>query len=280
MTETPNAAQAEYWNETAGPVWTSMQVQLDRQTGPLGAAAISALAPTAGQRILDIGCGCGASSWELAALVGAGGSVVGVDLSRPMLEVARGRGSGGPAPEFREADAQAGDLGERAFDAAFSRFGVMFFSDPAAAFANIRGAVKPGGRLAFVCWRAMTENPLMYAPAKAAAAFVALSPPTDPTAPGPFAFADPARVRAILDDAGWSEISIEPFDTTVGGSGLDEAVALALRLGPLGAALREAPQTLDQVRPAVRTALEAYLTPQGVMFPAAVWIVMARRPAQ
>jgi SAM-dependent methyltransferase len=280
MSETPNAAQAEYWNETAGPVWTSMQVQLDRQTGPLGAAAIRALAPAPGERILDIGCGCGASSWELAALVGEGGSVVGVDLSRPMLEVARGRGSGGPTPDFREGDAQAGDLGERAFDAAFSRFGVMFFSDPTAAFANVRRSVKPGGRLAFVCWRPMTENPLMYAAAVAAAPFVPLSPPSDPTAPGPFAFADPARVRGVLASAGWSEVSIEPFDTTVGGSSLDEAVALALRIGPLGAALREAPPAVDQVRPAVRARLETYLTREGVMFPAAVWIVTAFRSAQ
>jgi SAM-dependent methyltransferase len=276
MTETTNAAQVEYWNEIMGPVWTSMQVQLDRQTGPLGAAAIRALAPGREERILDIGCGCGASSWELAALVGAGGAVVGVDLSRPMLEVARGRESGGPAPDFREGDVQAGDLSERAFDAAFSRFGVMFFSDPVAAFGNIRRAVKPGGRLAFVCWRALAENPLMYAAAEAAAPFVALSPPGDPAAPGPFAFADPARVRGILTSAGWSDISVEPFDTTVGGSDLDEAVALALRIGPLGAALRESPQAVDKVRSAVRARLEAYLTPDGVVFPAAVWIVTAR----
>jgi len=273
-------SQIDYWNAAAGETWARFQVQLDRQLAPLGAEAMRRLAPVEGEQVIDIGCGCGETSLALAERVGASGRIVGVDVSRPMLEVARRRPAPGLNVSFEEIDAQKGDLGCGGFDAAFSRFGVMFFEDPPAAFANLRAALRPGGRLAFVCWRPLAENPWMGVPLAAAAPFLPASAPPDPTAPGPFAFADPARVRAILDDAGWSEISIEPFDTTVGGSGLDEAVALALRLGPLGAALREAPQTLDQVRPAVRAALEAYLTPQGVMFPAAVWIVMARRPAQ
>ena len=161
-----NAAQIDYWNTLAGLVWVRFQAQLDRQIEPLGLAAMAALAPAPGETILDIGCGCGQTTVGLAAQLAPGGAVVGVDISEPMLEVARHRPKpGGGAPvTFRRADAQVDDLGREAFDAAFSRFGVMFFADPAAAFANIRAALKPGGRLAFVCWRQMTENPWMAAP--------------------------------------------------------------------------------------------------------------------
>jgi SAM-dependent methyltransferase len=277
MDDAPNAAMAEYWNDAAGPVWVELQADLDRQTGPLGAAALRALAPSEGERILDVGCGCGETTWQLAAMVGHAGAVVGADLSAPMLAVARARKSpeGAPRPTFRQADAQTDDLGG-GFDAAFSRFGVMFFSDPTAAFANIRAALKSGGRLAFVCWRPLKENPMMYAPSEAAAHLTPPSPPADPTAPGPFAFADADRLRGILTAAGYSDIAIEPFDTKVGGADLDGAVALALRVGPLGARLREDPSLVSAVRPAVRERLTDYLIDGKVMFPAAVWIVSAR----
>ncbi|MGH7022831.1 MAG: class I SAM-dependent methyltransferase [Caulobacteraceae bacterium] len=278
MTETANAAMAEYWNQSAGPVWVAMQAQLDRQTEPLGRAAMRALDPNPGERVLDIGCGCGQTAWELAAAVGPSGQVAAVDISAPMLEFARTRGdpSASARPSFRLADAQTADLGAAEFDAAFSRFGVMFFADPAAAFGNIAKALKLGGRLAFVCWRPYAENPLMRAPAEAAAAFLPPVAPPDPTAPGPFAYADPARVRAILGDAGFSDIAVEPYDTKVGGADLEGALALALRVGPLGAAIRENPSLVDRVAPVVRGRLADYLTPEGVMLPAAVWIVTAR----
>jgi SAM-dependent methyltransferase len=253
-----------------------MQGDLDRQIAPLGAEALRVLAPRGGERILDIGCGCGETTWELAARVGPSGSVLGADLSGPMLAVARAREApaGAPRPTFRQVDAQTADLGE--FDAAFSRFGVMFFSEPAAAFANIRRALKRGGRLAFVCWRPLAENPMMYAPAEAAAHLTPPAPPADPFAPGPFAFADPARLRGILIMAGYSDIAIEPFDTLIGGADLDGAVTFALRMGPLGARLRENPSLVDVVRPVVRQRLTDFLTPDGVKFPAAVWIASAR----
>jgi SAM-dependent methyltransferase len=272
-----NQAQIDYWNAIAGSVWARYQAQLDRQIEPLGQAAIAALAPRPGERILDVGCGCGATILALAQRVAPGGSVVGVDISEPMLEIARNR----PRPadnlaiEFRNADAQASDLGRGVFDAAFSRFGVMFFSDPAAAFANIRAALKPGGRLAFVCWRPLAENPWMAAPMAAGAALLPPMPPPDPLAPGPFAFADPARVQDILAVAGFSGIDISRFDTPVGGGDLEETVDLSLHVGPLGMALREAPQLREPVTAAVREALRPYLTPSGVMAPAAVWIVRA-----
>ena len=239
---TVNAAMAEYWNEAMGPVWVELQVQLDRQTQPLGAPAIDALALQPGQRVLDIGCGCGQSTWEMAERVTPGGMAMGVDISAPMLDVARHRPhAAGVRAEFRQVDVQAGDLGPGGYDAAFSRFGVMFFDDPTAAFANIRQSLKPSGRVTFVCWRTYDDNPIMRAPAEAAAPFLPLAEPADPTAPGPFAFADPDRVRGILRSAGLTDIAIEPFDTRVGGADLDEALALALRIGPLPRALSQLP---------------------------------------
>ncbi len=273
-----NDAQIEYWNTTAGQTWAQHQQQLDRQLALLGTEAMRVLAPASGERILDIGCGCGETAVQLAARVGPSGAVVGVDISEPMLEVARRRPTpdGAGRPEFRDLDVQTADLGQGVFDGAFSRFGVMFFADPAAAFGNIRAALKPGGRLAFVCWRAFQDNPWMREPMAAAAPLLPPLPPVDPTAPGPFAFADDGRVRAILTEAGFRDIAVDPFDTRIGGSNVEETVNLTLRVGPLGRILRELPQMADPVVGAVRGAIQPYETPQGVLMPAAVWIVSAK----
>jgi SAM-dependent methyltransferase len=274
----PNAAQIDYWNATAGQTWALFQDHLDRQLEPLGLKALETLAPKAGERVADIGCGCGRTTLQLAERVGATGAAVGLDISRPMLEVARRRAeaAGLAQARFVEADAQTADLDAGAFDAVFSRFGVMFFTDPAAAFANIRRAIKPGGRLAFVCWRPFLDNPWMRAPFEAAQPFLPPSPPPDPTAPGPFAFADAGRVRAILEQAGFEQIAIDPFDASIGGGDVDETVSLAFKVGPLGAALREHPDAAPAVTEAVRAAVSRRLTPSGVLMPAAVWIVQAR----
>ncbi len=272
-----NQAQIDYWNTLAGQVWARFQAQLDRQLEPLGRAALAALAASPGERILDIGCGCGVTTLALAEQVSPAGSVLGADISAPMLEIARHRPSltPGVAVTFRQADVQSDDLGRAAFDAAFSRFGVMFFSDPPAAFANIRAALRPGGRLAFVCWRPLADNPWMGAPLAAARPLLPPMPPPDPLAPGPFAFADPDRVRAILSEAGFGSISIEPFDAPIGGGDLEATVDLTLHVGPLSAALREQPHLREPVSEAVRETLRPFSTPSGVMMPAAVWIVRA-----
>jgi SAM-dependent methyltransferase len=273
-TSAGNAAQIAFWNAIAGQTWVAFQTQLDRQLEPLGAKAMGVLAPAPGERILDIGCGCGHTSVALSARVGISGAVLGVDISEPMLAVATSR-SGAPSAAFRLADAQTDDLGEAAFDGAFSRFGVMFFIDPVAAFANIRRALKPAGRLAFVCWRPLGENPWMYVPLEAARPLLPPLQPSDPTAPGPFAFADPARVRVILSEAGFSAITMTPFDTRIGSGGMEETLELCRRVGPLGAALRENPDRAEAALAVVREALAAYLTSEGVLMPAAVWIVSA-----
>ena len=272
-----NAAQIENWNSQSGRTWVEFQAQLDAQIEPLGAAALALLGARAGESILDVGCGCGQTSLSLAAAVGATGRVLGVDVSAPMLDVARTRASQGgfTQVEFRQLDAQVAALDARSFDALYSRFGVMFFADPLAAFTNLRASLKPGGRLSFVCWRALEQNPWMVVPLEAARTFLPPSPPPDPLAPGPLAFADPGRVRSILHGAGYTRLSVEAFDTEIGGAALDAAAALALRVGPLGAALRENPGLTTKVRTAVRAALAPYETPAGVLLPAAVWLVSA-----
>jgi SAM-dependent methyltransferase len=272
-----NAAQIEYWNGTVGETWTKFQEQLDRQIAPLGLEALRALAPVKGERIIDIGCGCGQTSLDLATRVGPEGRVVGVDISTPMLDVARRRplSESGARPEFHLLDAQSGDLERAAFDAAFSRFGVMFFSEPVVAFTNIRASLNAHGRLGFVCWRPLEENPWMRAPLEAARPFLPPVPPPDPVAPGPFAFADARRVRSILLAAGFRQVKIDPFDTRIGGADIDETLRLAFLVGPLGSALREYPQLQSTVADAVREVLTQYVTPRGVLMPAAVWIVLA-----
>ena len=274
-----NAAQIDFWNTGAGETWAELQTLLDRQISPLGLQAMRALGLTAGEQVLDIGCGCGQTSLQLAERVGPSGHVLGVDISQPMLEVARRRAAEAAAGSvaFRQADAQAADLGAGAFDVVYSRFGVMFFADPPAAFANIRTALKPGGRMAFVCWRSPAENPLMVAPMVAAMPFLPPMPPPDPLEPGPFAFADSERVRSILGQAGFADIAVEPFDALVGAGGLEDSLSVAFRIGPLGRVLREHPDRREAVVDAVRAALTPYVTDDGLKMAAAVWIVTARK---
>ena len=272
-----NAQQVAYWNESAGPTWAELQAPLDRQLAPLGRRAMSELDLGPGRRVLDIGCGAGETTLSLAQ---TGAEAVGVDISRPLLEIARSRSEGRADVTFLEADAQTHPFPPGSFDAVFSRFGVMFFADPAAAFANIRRALKPGGRLAFVCWRTPAENPIMSLPMQAALAHVEAPPaPPEPGAPGPFAFADPDRVRAVLASAGFADVAVAPHDEAIGPGDLDTTLALALRVGPLGALLRENPEKRDAVIAAVRAALAPHDGPDGVKLGSATWIVTAASPA-
>lgn len=274
----PNSAQVEYWNAIAGATWARYHDQLDRQIAPLGLEALRALGPAAGERVLDVGCGCGQTTLAIAARVGPHGAVVGVDISAVMLDIARQRARPGSAGnvQFLGADAQIHRFEPGAFDAIYSRFGVMFFADPVAAFANLRRALRPDGRLGFVCWRPLAENPWMSEPLEAARPLLPPLPPPDPLAPGPFAFASDARVRAILGGAGFREVEIRAFDMLIGNGDLAATLELTLRVGPLGAALRDNPSYKDRLADTVRATLARFETPRGVLMPASVWIVTAR----
>eukprot|EP01037_Dinobryon_pediforme_P025313 gene25313-27413_t len=196
-----------------------------------------------------------------------------------MLEVARTRTvpAGSATPQYREADAQTADFAPGGFDALYSRFGVMFFADSVAAFANLGGALTSEGRLSFVCWRSIADNPSLREPVEAALPFLPPRPAFDPLAPGPFAFANPDRVKDILGRAGFGTVTVDRFDCMIGGSDAAQTLGYTLRIGPLGAALRENPDMIDAITEAVRGVLERYVDGTGlVRMPAAAWIVTAR----
>jgi SAM-dependent methyltransferase len=280
MSEAANTQQITYWNDAPGKTWADLQDVLDVQLEPMGAAVLKALAARPGERVIDVGCGCGQTTLALADAVGAASLALGVDISEPMLEVARRRGADRPQARFLNADAQTHAFDAGGFDALHSRFGVMFFDDPTAAFANLRRALKLGGRLAFLCWRSPAENPIMTTPMAAAQKHLPPPEPMAPGTPGPFAFADPERVRAILADAGFADIEIRPQDMPAGGNTREETLELSLRVGPLGRMLRENPQVDREAAVAdVRAAIAAHARPDGRVFmDSACWIVTARAP--
>jgi SAM-dependent methyltransferase len=276
-----NAAQIEHWNGPAGETWVKLQTRLDGQLAPLGRLAMDRAAIRSGERVLDIGCGTGQTSLELAERVGRDGSVLGVDISRPMLDLARQRKLSGAIANasFAEGDAQHHAFTQGAFDLVFSRFGVMFFADPVSAFRNLRSALRHGGRLAFVCWRPARDNQWVAVPMAAAFQHIPRPSPPEPGTPGEFAFADRERVHSILLGAGFADIAIEAKDGTVAGGNLDVAVDTTLNMGPVGAALREStPDKREVVAAAVREALAPFAGPDGVRMGAAIWLVSASAP--
>jgi len=278
----PNAEQITFWNDKSGPKWVTEQARLDAMIAPYGAQAMAALAPRAGEHIVDVGCGCGETALELGRRVTERGSVLGVDVSEPMLARARERAAAGGLAHLRfvAADGQTHRFAPDAADALFSRFGVMFFADPSAAFANLRTTLRPGGRLAFVCWQPMTENPWMGVPLRATASILPAKPPPPPDAPGPFSFGDRERVASVLGRAGFRDVAFDAFTPDIvvgGGSDLDATVAFVLQLGALSAALGDAePDVVAQVAAAVRDAIAPFETPRGIVMPSAAWVVTAR----
>jgi SAM-dependent methyltransferase len=278
-TNAQNAAQIEHWNGPAGETWVKLQARLDTQFAPLSRLAMGRAAIRPGEAVLDVGCGTGETTLELSRRVGESGKVLGVDVSRPMLSLARQRlkDSGFPQTRFEEGDAQNHAFARGGFDLVFSRFGIMFFADPVAAFGNLRSALKNEGRLDFVCWRPVAENPWVAVPMAAAFKHIPRPPPSEPGTPGEFAFADRERVHAILSRSGFRDITIEPEDMLIGGASLEVTVDTTLSMGPVAAALREAdPGQRPPVEDAVRRALASYDGSEGVRLGAGVWIVQAR----
>jgi ubiquinone/menaquinone biosynthesis C-methylase UbiE len=285
----PNAEQVALWTDVLFEKFTRF-----RPIATAGAAAHSDVALrrhplAAGERVIDVGCGFGETSLLLARAVGPRGAVLGVDVSEPFLAVARedARAAGLANVTFRRADAQTEPFVPE-HDLVFSRFGTAFFQDPVAGLRNLRGALRPAGRLLMIVWRRLDENEWAALPRKIALAHLP-RPPEKPAAqlpfpPGPFSLSKPDITRAILNDAGWTAVEIEPIDTemTVGQT-IDDALAFQLTMGPAGEILREA-QSLDAglaaaKRPVIEhdlaKALKAHATPRGVLLHAASWCVTA-----
>lgn len=273
-----NLAQSKLWNARAGEMWVEQRDMLDRLFQPIEAVLADAAQAQGAREVLDIGCGAGATTLAVARRLGRGGRCTGADLSIPLIEAARQRAEAEDVEnaQFIVADAQDHAFEPSRFDALISRFGVMFFSDPVLAFANLKRASQTGAGLTAVAWRGAEENPFMTAAARAAAPLAPeLFPPRDPAAPGQFAFADPDRVRGILTESGWREVNIRPLDVACTLSE-DDLATYVTRMGPVGLLLPE----LDEERrgefiEAVRQAFDIYVSSGVARFTAACWIVQA-----
>ena len=282
----PNAEQIEYWNEVSGARWVEMGDVIDAQLAPLGEVAMDRARIESGERVLDIGCGCGQTTLELATRVGESGSVLGLDISGPMLARAQDRATEAKVANarFQQADAQTHPFDASDIDLIFSRFGVMFFASPVEAFTNLFSALRSGGRLTFLCWQTLDRNPWMHLPIIAAAKHLPpAGPPPEPDAPGPFSFADQKRVEAILGDSGFQNIQLESLERDLlvgGGRSLDDTVEFLAQLGPAGAMLRDASADLKtRVLSEIHDTIKPFNDKGGVRMPSATWIVTAERPS-
>jgi ubiquinone/menaquinone biosynthesis C-methylase UbiE len=274
-----NADQISYWNGPGGQHWTDRQQTQDLLLAPISDILIDRAKPQTGERIVDVGCGCGGTSIAFAQRVGSTGHVLGIDISAPMLARARQIAPVGMPVDFVLADATIYPFVSGSFDLLVSRFGVMFFAEPALSFANIRRALRRSGRLTFACWREPRDNPWLMTPLQAVYKHVPKLPQLGPEDPGPFSFASEARVIRILSEAGFSGIVMEPchlaLDVAIG-RGLDAAVEGALEIGPASRALEGQP---SDVRVAAADSIREVLTPfangTAVLLPASIWVVTA-----
>jgi len=277
-TPSPNADQVDYWNGPEGRHWADHETRFDAMLDPFVEPVLDAAGIGTGHRVLDVGCGNGALGRAAAR---RGATVTGVDISAPMLARARARAAAEDLTvDYLEADAQVQPFAG-GFDAVVSRFGVMFFADPTAAFANLARALEPGGRLAFACWQGQPANEWVAVPALAMLPIVGAPdmPPAD--APGPFAFADGERVAGLLATAGYRDVRCDPCEPSLllgGGLDLDEAVAWMAE-GGMGKRFLAAADaaTTDRALAAVREALAPFATPDGVRMGSAAWLVSAVR---
>jgi SAM-dependent methyltransferase len=276
----PNSDQIEYWNGQTGEKWVDAQEKLDPALEPVGLAAMDIVGVNRGEKVIDLGCGCGATSLALAERVGPMGSVLGVDISTAMLHRAAQRAAERSMGHvtFANADASNYRFEEKAFDLAYSRFGVMFFRNPVEAFANIRRALRADGRLGFVCWQPLNRNQWTTLPRDIALRHVAPPEPPHPHDPGPFAFADPERVTGILTDAGFGDIAVNSHETQMRNSGtVDEVTHFLTYFGPASRLLAEADEATKQaVERDVREEVVARHDGSGLSLDAAMWIVTAR----
>jgi len=281
---TVNADMIEFWNGDGGQKWLRFQDNMRESLAPFGHLAMDAAKISAGEQVLDVGCGCGDTTTEIARRIGSGGHVRGVDISKPILAEAKWRAASASLENvtFERADAQTHDFPPSAFDVVFSQFGVMFFAHPVIAFKNIRSAMKPGGRLAFVVWQSVKNNDWVSLSLDVVGNHVPLAAPLDPEEPGAFSFGDMERVKRILLQAGFYDIGVEgvsvPF---VVGENLDYAATFLTQMGPAGGAIKNADaseETKLRIAGDMRDALGVYKTDRGIIISSAIWLVTAKNP--
>ena len=278
----PNADQIAYWNGPAGQRWLDRQQAQDALLAPISEVLLDRAGPRVGERVLDIGCGCGATSIALARCVAPTGHVLGIDVSAPMLGRARRLAPEGLPVEFALADATVYPFEPGQADLLCSRFGVMFFADPVRSFVNMRCGLRGGARLVVACWREPRENPWVLLPLQQAYRHVPRLPEVGPEDPGPFSFASERRVRGIFERAGFGAIELEPIDVSLdlaNGGGLDAAVDTAMGIGPASRALDGQPAAMRAAAAdSIRAALAQYQVGNAVPLSGAFWIVAATSP--
>ena len=272
---------ASFWTGAGGDVWARTMDVSERNFATMSQALMAAAGPQPGERVLDVGCGGGVTSRVLAEQVLPGGDVVGMDISATLLEAAQLHHGDVDNLSFSLTDVGVEPLPGAQFDLIYSRFGVMFFNHPPAAFANLRQSLKPGGRMVFMCWRGIKDNPWIY---QTTAAAVAQLPeehrpaaPADPFAPGPFAMADPDHTRELITAGGFSDVKIEPLDDVMRMADEQTAMNYLLDLGPVGKALKQVSvDQADSARSAMLEVLRGYAGADELNVPSATWIVTAK----
>jgi SAM-dependent methyltransferase len=269
------AEQAAFWNGPGGQGWLAAYARIERSIAGFGQAALDAAAARPGEQAIDIGCGTGGTTMALAKSVGPTGHVLGLDISAPLIEAARAKRV--DHATFVLGDAVAHPFQAGQYDLVFSRFGVMFFAEPVMAFRNFLRALKPGGRLAFICWRTPQENPWGLVPLGAARPFLPPMPRPGPEDPGQYAFGDRTRVERILKEAGFGTPTMQPIDQPVWmGDSLDAFLDNAGRFGPLARAFAEAPAAdVEKAKEAMAEALRPHVGADGLALPGACWLVTA-----
>ena len=276
-----NDEQRAYWDGEAGRHWVAEAERYDKLNRRFAARVISTFLPQSGERVLDVGCGNGALALEAARRVAPTGAVTGLDLSGPMLAVARTRADeqGLTNLEFVQGDAQVHPLPDGGFDGVVSRFGVMFFADPVAAFTNLFRGTRPGGRIVFACWQDVLLNEWLMVPAVAALEHVPLPDFGTAGAPGPFALADPARVREVLTGAGWSDVELVDAEEPMWlGTSVDDVIGFMKATDFADTLIADAaPEVATAAWDAVAAALGQRVGPEGIELGGRAWIVSARR---
>lgn len=284
MNDVVNSGMRNFWNNAGGRMWVDYQRIIETSMEPFSQKLMDVLNITEGERVLDIGCGCGDTTTKIAQRVGDNVDVVGVDISEIIIAAAKKNVAIKSLCNIRFecVDAQTHKFEDGYFNVIFSRLGVMFFEDPIAAFKNIKKSLVSGGRMAFICWQPVKKIEWISVPLEVVDNYVSLPESSPSDEPGGFSFGDASRVMNILNAAGYVDIVIERFNIDINiGSDIDDAIAYLTHIGPAGTVLNNSDidsETQARFTKELGLTLESFKTCHGVEIGAATWIVTARNP--